>query len=110
MTSLAPITVAIHTIGLNSRQDLIDDVRRGLTQYPKVLPPRWFYDERGSDLFERITGLPEYYQTRTEFEILQRHADEIVSRTRAASIAESSRLIRASTFRLNSAVTPAASS
>ncbi|HXA43140.1 MAG TPA: L-histidine N(alpha)-methyltransferase [Candidatus Solibacter sp.] len=88
MTSLAPITVAVHTIGRDSRQDLIDDVRRGLTQSPKVLPPRWFYDERGSDLFEKITELPEYYQTRTEYAILQRHADEIVSRTRAASIVE----------------------
>ena len=88
MTSLAPITVAVHTIGRDSRQDLIDDVRRGLTQSPKILPPRWFYDERGSELFERITELPEYYQTRTEFAILQRYADEIVTRTRAASIVE----------------------
>jgi L-histidine N-alpha-methyltransferase len=86
--SLAPITVAIHTLGRDNRQDLIDDVRRGLTQSPKVLPPRWFYDARGSDLFEQITELPEYYQTRTEFGILQRHADEIVARTRAASIVE----------------------
>src|SRR5258708_37870558 len=88
MTSLAPITIAVHTIGRDSRQDLIDDVRRGLLQSPKVLPPRWFYDEHGSDLFEKITELPEYYQTRTEYAILQQHADEIVSRTRAASIVE----------------------
>ncbi len=86
--SLAPITVAIHTLGRDTKQDLIDDVRRGLTQSPKTLPPRWFYDERGSDLFERITELPEYYQTRTEYGILQRNATEIVARTRAASIVE----------------------
>jgi L-histidine Nalpha-methyltransferase len=84
----APITVAIHTLGRHSRQDLIDDVRRGLTQSPKVLPPRWFYDERGSDLFYRITELPEYYQTRTEMEILRRHAPDVVARARAASIVE----------------------
>src|SRR5258708_39199182 len=88
MTSLAPITIAVHTIGRDSRQDLIDDVRRGLLQSPKVLPPRWFYDEHGSDLFEKITELPEYYQTRTEYAILQQHADEILSRTRAASTVE----------------------
>lgn len=86
--NLAPITVAIHTLGRDSRQDLIDDVRRGLTQSPKILPPRWFYDERGSDLFEKITELPEYYQTRTEIGILQRHAADVVARTRAASIVE----------------------
>ena len=86
--NLAPITVAIHTLGSDSRQDLIDDVRRGLTQSPKVLPPRWFYDERGSNLFDRITELPEYYQTRTEMEILQLHAPDVVARTRAASIVE----------------------
>ena len=87
--NLAPITVAIHTLGRDSRQDLVDDVRQGLTQSPKILPPRWFYDERGSDLFEKITELPEYYQTRTEYEILQRHATDIVARTRNASIATS---------------------
>jgi L-histidine N-alpha-methyltransferase len=86
--NLAPITVAIHTLGSHSRQDLIDDVVKGLTQSPKILPPRWFYDERGSDLFDRITELPEYYQTRTEMEILQRHAPDVVARTRAASIVE----------------------
>ena len=86
--NLAPITLAIHTLGRDTRQDLVEDVRAGLTQSPKILPPLWFYDQKGSDLFEQITELPEYYQTRTELEILQRHAPDIVKRTRSASIVE----------------------
>ncbi|NVI28159.1 L-histidine N(alpha)-methyltransferase, partial [Streptomyces sp. CAI-17] len=42
------------------------DVRAGLTSVPKTLPPKWFYDARGSELFEEITRLPEYYPTRAE--------------------------------------------
>ena len=50
------------------------DVRAGLTKPFKELPPRYFYDERGSELFEAITELPEYYPTRAERAILERHA------------------------------------
>src|ERR671937_60992 len=46
------------------------DVRAGLTATPKTLPPKWFYDDRGSILFDQITRLPEYYPTRTETAIL----------------------------------------
>ena len=46
------------------------DVRAGLTTTPKTLPPKWFYDERGSKLFDEITRLAEYYPTRTERSIL----------------------------------------
>jgi L-histidine Nalpha-methyltransferase len=53
---------------------LREDVRAGLTATPKQLPPKWFYDEAGSALFERITELPEYYQTRAERAILDAHA------------------------------------
>jgi L-histidine N-alpha-methyltransferase len=53
------------------------DVRAGLTKPFKELSPRYFYDERGSELFERITELPEYYPTRCEREILQRQAAAI---------------------------------
>ncbi|WP_309228496.1 L-histidine N(alpha)-methyltransferase, partial [Streptomyces lunaelactis] len=45
------------------------DVLHGLTRTPKALPPKWFYDARGSELFEEITRLPEYYPTRAEREI-----------------------------------------
>lgn len=53
------------------------DVAEGLTAVPKRLPPKWFYDERGSALFEDITGLPEYYPTRAERAILEERSDEI---------------------------------
>lgn len=53
------------------------DVRRGLTASPKTLPPKWFYDARGSELFEEITALPEYYPTRAEREILLARSAEI---------------------------------
>jgi len=55
-----------------------NDVRRGLLADPKALPPKYFYDDLGSQLFEAICRLPEYYLTRAESEILSRNADEIV--------------------------------
>lgn len=55
-----------------------NDVRRGLTARPKVLFPKYFYDDLGSQLFEAICRLPEYYLTRAEREILSLHAREIV--------------------------------
>ena len=56
-----------------------DDVRAGLGASPKRLPPKYFYDELGSILFEAITRLPEYGLTRAEHEILTRHAGEIAA-------------------------------
>lgn len=50
------------------------DVVTGLTARQKWLPPKWFYDAWGSELFEQITRLPEYYPTRAEREILRTHA------------------------------------
>ncbi len=55
------------------------DVRHGLTDSPKHLPPKWLYDERGSELFEAITELSEYYLTDVEREIFREHADDIVA-------------------------------
>lgn len=55
------------------------DVAAGLAKHPKSLPPKLFYDAEGSQLFEEITRLPEYYLTRTERAILEEHADSIVS-------------------------------
>jgi dimethylhistidine N-methyltransferase len=57
------------------------DVRAGLTARPKVLPPKYFYDDLGSKLFEAICRLPEYYLTRAESEILSRHAEAIIEAT-----------------------------
>ena len=61
------------------RRALLDEVRRGLLSSPRELSPRWLYDERGSQLFEAITRLPEYYPTRREREILTRHAADIAT-------------------------------
>ncbi len=55
------------------------DVRAGLTAQQKTLPPKYFYDDLGSQLFEAICALPEYYLTRSETEILQQHAPAIVT-------------------------------
>jgi len=67
---------------------LADDVRRGFARPLKELPPKYFYDERGSELFDRITSLPEYYPTRCEREILNRHAPAIVERSGAGELVE----------------------
>ncbi len=64
------------------------DARAGLTASPKVLPPKWFYDERGSELFEKITHLDEYYPTRVERSILREHAGQIAAATRARTLVE----------------------
>ncbi|MEW2635501.1 L-histidine N(alpha)-methyltransferase [Streptomyces sp. NPDC048389] len=64
------------------------DVLHGLTRTPKSLPPKWFYDARGSELFEEITKLPEYYPTRAEREILAERAPEIAAATGARTLVE----------------------
>jgi len=67
---------------------LAADARAGLTASPKSLPPKWFYDERGSELFEKITLLDEYYPTRAEREILRAAAGQIAAATRARTLIE----------------------
>ena len=64
------------------------DVLEGLTRTPKTLPPKWFYDAHGSELFEQITELPEYYPTRAEREILIDRAGEIAAATGARTLVE----------------------
>ena len=68
--------------------DLRADVRRALSSTPKDLPPKWFYDERGSELFETITTLAEYYPTRCERAILAGRAPEIARLTGASTLVE----------------------
>jgi L-histidine N-alpha-methyltransferase len=67
---------------------LANDVLDGLTRPFKELPPKHFYDTRGSELFEQICELPEYYPTRTEMTILTERAAEIVARTGAGELVE----------------------
>ncbi|MFF4117199.1 L-histidine N(alpha)-methyltransferase [Streptomyces sp. NPDC001714] len=64
------------------------DVLTGLTATPKTLPPKWFYDARGSELFEQITELPEYYPTRAEREILLTRSGEIAAASGARTLVE----------------------
>ena len=64
------------------------DVRDGLTASPKSLPPKWFYDSTGSDLFDQITRLPEYYPTRAEAQILRARAGEIAKGSVADTLVE----------------------
>ncbi|MFE7577915.1 MULTISPECIES: L-histidine N(alpha)-methyltransferase [unclassified Streptomyces] len=64
------------------------DVLHGLSRRPKTLPPKWFYDARGSELFEEITRLPEYYPTRAEREILIDRAGEIAAASGARTLVE----------------------
>lgn len=59
------------------REDDLAEIRRGLRREQKALSPKFFYDDRGSQLFERITQLPEYYLTPAELAIMERHVGEM---------------------------------
>ncbi|HEX4722854.1 MAG TPA: L-histidine N(alpha)-methyltransferase, partial [Pseudonocardiaceae bacterium] len=82
------ITVDVHLSAGHVAETLRADVLAGLLATPKTLPPKWFYDARGSELFERITELPEYYPTRTERGILAANAGRIATETGARSLVE----------------------
>lgn len=70
------------------RNDVLNDALRGLASRPRRLPSKYFYDARGSALFERICKLPEYYPTRTELAIMRDHVDAI-----AAALGPDARLV-----------------
>src|ERR671929_1125179 len=72
----------------DAAEALRHDVRLGLSADPKWLSPRWFYDARGSELFEQITLLPEYYPTRTERELLRRTVTQIAARASVDTLVE----------------------
>jgi L-histidine N-alpha-methyltransferase len=88
MTSARTLTIDVHLEPDAMQRALQADVRRGLTTSPKELPPKWFYDERGSQLFEEITRLDEYYPTRREREILETRSRAIASATGADTLVE----------------------
>ena len=79
------IEVRYHAI---SSEEARDEIVETLRRDPPSLPTRYFYDERGSALFEEITRLPEYYPTRAEREILSRHSDDVARRTLATQMVE----------------------
>jgi L-histidine N-alpha-methyltransferase len=87
-TSMTGPTVDVRLTPDHAGRALRHDVLTGLGADPKWLPPKWFYDARGSALFEEITRLPEYYPTRAEREILDCHAAELAARTGARSLVE----------------------
>jgi L-histidine N-alpha-methyltransferase len=78
----------IHFTGDDAEAALAADARAGLSASPKCLPPKWFYDARGSELFEEITQLPEYYPTRTERALLDANVDEIAALPAADTFVE----------------------
>jgi L-histidine Nalpha-methyltransferase len=78
----------VHLTDADAGRALRADALAGLTARPKTLPPKWFYDARGSALFEKITELPEYYPTRTERALLQRSVDEIAAASGADTLVE----------------------
>ena len=80
MSVATPITID-RLPAADSADVMARDVREGLSRELKELSPKYFYDARGSELFDRITTLPEYYQCRAEREILNRRAPEIVDGT-----------------------------
>ena len=82
------VTVDVHLAPDAMAHALEADVRAGLVTMPKTLPPKWFYDDRGSELFDEITRLPEYYPTRTERSILVEHARDIAELTKADTLVE----------------------
>jgi dimethylhistidine N-methyltransferase/ergothioneine biosynthesis protein EgtC len=87
MTVTEPV-VDVHLTEEDARRALRGDALTGLTAQPRWLPPRWFYDARGSELFEEITALPEYYPTRAEREVLDARAAEIAALTGARTLVE----------------------
>jgi L-histidine N-alpha-methyltransferase len=84
----ANITIDVHLTADDITAALRRDVADGLTAAPKTLPPKWFYDDVGCELFDKITRLPEYYPTEREREILRREAAAIAAVTEADTLVE----------------------
>jgi L-histidine N-alpha-methyltransferase len=84
------VTVEVHVRPGDAQRALRAEVLAGLCGdcCPKELSPKWLYDERGSELFDQITRLPEYYPTRREREILEAHADDIARASGADTLIE----------------------
>jgi len=88
VTPSTAVTVDVHLSGADWQASLADECAAGLRSVPKRLSPVWFYDERGSDLFDEITRLPEYYPTRAERALLRDHAEDIVEAAEPDTLVE----------------------
>jgi L-histidine N-alpha-methyltransferase len=86
--AMAPSRIRVEDRRAPHRERDLEELRESLQRTPREVPSKHLYDERGSQLFERICELPEYYQTRTERAILERHADSIVLRSGASELVE----------------------
>src|SRR5690242_15370325 len=82
------LSLSNHLAADSAYHALRRDVLDGLQKTPKTLPPKWFYDSVGSDLFDQITRLPEYYPTRAEAQILRARAAEVASVSEADTLVE----------------------
>src|SRR6476620_12597408 len=80
--------LAVHLAPESLAEQMAEDVRAGLGSRPRTLPPKYFYDARGSELFDEITRLPEYYPTRAERSILESRVDDIARLTSAETLVE----------------------
>ena len=81
-------TIDVHLSAEEVRRQMQADAVRGLQAEQKSIPPVWFYDERGSKLFEEITQLPEYYPTRAERALLEEHSPAIAELAQADTLVE----------------------
>ncbi len=88
MPDAVAYTIDVHLSPDDVRRQMRADAVRGLQAAEKTIPPVWFYDERGSRLFEEITQLPEYYPTRAERALLERHAPSIAEQAKADTLVE----------------------
>jgi L-histidine N-alpha-methyltransferase len=88
MPTVIPPTIDVHLSGTDLRDAMERDVRAGLSCQPKSIPPVYFYDDRGSRLFDEITRLPEYYPTRSERSILDAYAKDIAEQSGADTLIE----------------------
>lgn len=88
MTTTDSPTVEVRLDAAEAAAALAAEARAGLTATPKQLPPKWFYDRRGSQLFEAITELPEYYPARRERQILAARAHDLAAAARPDTLVE----------------------
>ncbi|MEV1290715.1 L-histidine N(alpha)-methyltransferase [Pseudonocardia sp. NPDC049635] len=88
MSTPGLIQLDVHLTDADAEAALRADVLRGLTTRPREIPPKWFYDARGSELFEKITGLPEYYPFRTERSLLIDSVADIARSSGADTVVE----------------------
>ena len=87
-SSASPLSGCDYVVPTRRVPTLFEDVSDGLFSEPKTLPPKYFYDDRGSLLFDQICGEPEYYPTRTEDALLARYASDVITSAKPARILE----------------------